>query len=638
MTDDTYRAIISISHHRIAFEYWQRFGEDKLVGMPPAHWPAPLAFYCSPTGIVIGEEALRAVQAGAPNAFVDYFNLLVENTTYSIGNRQQPIGNLLLEATEQIFRDFYSRILFGRYGSLNENRANMPLTIVCEADIKPNEKAYLKTIFADSGYSRVEAVDYDDYIEQYIRRSLSKQYDCDKVLVAWVEGPDLTLTLFDINGQPRKETTFKGLGIDPRIKYVKDLIWESVIGENPYLIREDEDSAIGMAAFKFLSSNEPLVEDYVVLSDGFRYRYSLLRNNIDFIQSPEGEMLQRKLTQFLNECKVDNRRRILLLLRGNAANNTYFEQNLSQGFGSTVKSDNNLRQSTMALILSEPAGSVAKTDIAPKAASSPSRFEPESKNSEKELAKQWREVKATASGKARGGDTKGAIEILMPFLEECRNNNSQLVEKVEAEINKFGSTNVQEPQPKTAPKGDIPALRREWREVKALASAKLRSNNSTEARVILDTFLKKVVNICDQSLIEKVKSAIEALPATTPLIEPKPQRSSAYPKKEVVKKVEEAASTDVAEALIAAGKLSEARDWYRDHGNQSKAKILTDIIRKKRGVDLRKNDLENCKKSKNSTQIARIIQELEEYIGLCSNVGIPASDIKKLVSDFKHIK
>ncbi len=117
MNGDSYKIIISISHHRISFEYWQRDGENKLVSLPNGNWPAPLAFYCSDTGIVIGEDAVRAAHSGTTNAFDNYFERLVEDSTYTIGGQTRPIRNLLLDASESIFRDFFRHILFNRFGS-----------------------------------------------------------------------------------------------------------------------------------------------------------------------------------------------------------------------------------------------------------------------------------------------------------------------------------------------------------------------------------------------------------------------------------------------------------------------------------------------------------------------------------------
>ena len=111
MTNDKYKIIISISHRRISFEYWQMgSGEEKLLPMPGCEWPAPLAFYSSPTGIVVGEEAQRAAANGTKDAFGQYFEYLVTNETYSYGEQQKSIGKILLDAAETLFSRFFREV------------------------------------------------------------------------------------------------------------------------------------------------------------------------------------------------------------------------------------------------------------------------------------------------------------------------------------------------------------------------------------------------------------------------------------------------------------------------------------------------------------------------------------------------
>jgi hypothetical protein len=66
--------------------------------------------------------------------------------------------------------------------------------------------------------------------------------------------------------------------------------------------------------------------------------------------------------------------------------------------------------------------------------------------------------------------------------------------------------------------------------------------------------------------------------------------------------------------------------------------MLSEIIRSKKGVDLRKNTIDDCRKNKNAEQINRIINELSDFIDLCDKVGLPAADYKKLLSDYRKIK
>lgn len=663
MNGDSYRIIISISHHRISFEYWQRDGENKLVPLPNENWPAPLAFYCSDTGIVIGDDAVRAAHSGTTNAFDNYFERLVEDSTYTIGGQTRPIRNLLLDASESIFRDFFRHVLFNRFGSLSDNRANMPLTLVCESDIKPNERALLQGLFKDSGYNRVRVVDYDRYINRYINESLSNEYVCDKVVVAWAEGSDLTFSIFGVNNDTAPIVkSFENLGIDPRKEYVEKMIWDRVIGQNPWLQRANEEDAISKAASDFLSSSLPLVNDTILLSDGQQYHYSLNRNTIDYIQNSDVVSIKDTLEQFLRENGITNRSRVLLLLRGIVAGNTYFEQNLSPGFSKVIKTDKKLRDSAMGLIISEvtPALESEQITVEPPVFVTPAQ---DNDNQVKviDIAKKWRHIKAEVKGKQRGGQTEVAIQMLKDFLSECQSISGvdNVISEISDEITKINS----EPQP--VDNHDlIKSLERQWREVKATAKGKVRSGNLSDARSILQSFLNTLPKGPEtDSLISSVQNELSLI-ATD---EPKQSKSKhkdgdIHPNGKWVwvasaangngdwrvigGRIHNQAKQDKAsvsekkndgETFIAQGKLKEARDWYRSQNNNVMARILSDIIRSQKGVELRKASIEEYRKSKNREQISRIIKEIEEYIDLCEKAGLNSSEYKKILADYQKI-
>lgn len=565
MNPDSYKIIISISHHRISYEYWQRDGENKLVPLPNGKWPAPLAFYCSDTGIVIGEDAVRAAHIGTANAFDNYFERLTESSSYTIGGQTRPIRNLLLDASESIFRDFFKQVLFNRFGSLSDNRANMPLTLVCESDIKPNEKALLQGLFKDSGYHRVSVVGYDRYIKRYISESLSKEYVCDKVVVAWAEGPDLTFSIFDVKSDSDPIVkSFTNLGVDPRKDYVEQIIWERIVRQNPYLQRAQEQDAISKVATDFLSSSRPLVHDTILLSDGRAYYYGLNRSSIDFIPYTDGISVKDTLEQFLQENGISNRSRVLMLLRGHIAGNSYFEQNLSPGFSKVIKTDKRLRENTMNLIISEISPTPGPTPPPPPPPPPPV--------DNRAIKRKWRQIRAEAKGKRdRGSHPEVALQMLKDFLSECQAVSG--VEDIIAEI-----------------------------ENEIVQTEKVLSAKVVEPKVVH--------------------------PRKDPDAKPKPPKPK--PGKAPAEKNE-------GKTLIARGKLKEARDWYRSQGDNTMARILADIIRKKKGVELRATSIDEYRSSKNREQIERIIDELKDYVDLCEKAGIDASEYKKLLSEYRKI-
>lgn len=636
MNVDSYKIIVSISHHRISYEYWQSDGENKLVPIPSGNWPAPLAFYCSERGIVIGEDAVRAAHSGTMNAFDSYFERSAEGGAYTICGQNRPFSNLLLDASESIFRDFYVQVLFSRFGSLSDNRANMPLIFVCESDVKPNERALLKGLFKDSGYNRVKVVDYNSYINKYIHESLSKEYACDKVVVAWTESNDLTFSIFGVKNDCEPIVkSYENLGIDPRMAYVENLIWDRVMGQNPWLQRADEQDAISKAASDFLNSTDPLVNKTILLSDGNYYHYSLNRNTIDNIQGTDGMSVKGSLAQFLTENGITNRARVLLLLRGNVVGNTYFEQNLSPGFCKTIKTGKTLRDKIMNLIITEEDTLKVEPAVPSKSNGIKDNSHvglgggslPDTDKPKREIAKKWREKKAEAEGKYGVGKYELAIQILEDFLSECQAISG--VDDIISEINKltgkFRDNTI-----------SVKDLERRWRETKAKAKAKVRSGNEIEARSILQEFLEEVRKLPGtDAIVASIKKELSLIANDKAQSEPKEiERPHTKPEQ---KKAVPPSDKNEGETYIAQGKLKEARDWYRGQNDMTTTKLLTDIMRQKKSIDSRKTSVDEYRKSKNQEQIARIVTEIEEYINLCQKVGVDISEYKKILTEYRKI-
>lgn len=503
----------------------------------------------------------------------------------------------------------------------------------------------------------------DRYINRYINESLSNEYICDKVVVAWAEGADLIFSIFGVNNDTAPIVkSFKNLGIDPRKKYVEKLIWERVIGQNPWFQKSNEEDAISKAASDFLSSSLPLVNETILLSDGREYHYSLNRNTIDYIQNSDGVSINETLEQFLKDNGIVNRSRVLLLLRGIVAGNSYFEQNLSPGFSKTIRTDKKLRDNTMNLIISEviPALDSEKISVeAPIISKTPQ----DSNNQIKirEISKKWRQIKAEASGKQRGGQEQVALQMLKDLLSECQaiSGVDNVIAEISYEITKYNIT-----PPPVANHDLIKSFERQWREVKATAKGKVRSGNLSDARSILQRFLNTLQKEPGtDSLISSVQNELSLITEDVPpRSKTKHKDGDIHPNGKWVwvasaangngdwrviggrihnqsKQDKESAreKNNDGDSLITQGKLREARDWYRSQNNNVMARILSDIIRSQKGVELRKTTIEEYRKSKKREQITRIIKEIEEYIDLCEKAGLNSSEYKKLLADYRKI-
>ncbi|MEE1226271.1 MAG: hypothetical protein UHM08_04105 [Bacteroidales bacterium] len=627
-----YKIVISLSHNYISFEYNLKGGSLALQPITTdanrqGVWPAPFSIYCSPTGIIIGKEALYATQKGTKNAFYNLFECMKKTDCYYefCGNKKH-VSDLPLDACETVFRDFFSKDLLNNYGNLEKNRSTSPIVFVCEEDVSENEKAIIKNKFVSSGYGCVSVESYQSFIESVIIDNYNQAYK--NALTIWTEGKDLYLTLFDIKKRNlSKSLKLDNLGIDSRVDFVSNQIWEAVVARNGFLNREDEWGLIRDAANDFINSLEPLVNRSLTLSDGQNYFYTLDRNTINNYQAPEREQLLNGIRNFLtsNGVEVNN---TLVVLRGVASNNPYFQNVLSE-FKNIINHNDLLEQITAKIINKEKIElkTTIKNDEKNKN-NTPSKEKNEIGNIP-DLNREWRELKATTKGQLRNGivkeDTK---KQLNNFLIDCKEtDNTKLINEVEQLINEIKNII---PNNKGNEIDHSLYLNRKWKQLKATANGELRSGNIKEnTKKQLSSFLIKCKEINSTKLINEVEQLINS---TKPQITQKEQPQKIVIPSKVEKKV-----NDV-EIFLQNGKLVEARNWYKNNGEVEKANKLTEIIKLEKSVIQRKKELSSCQQTKDPQKIKRIINELNNYIDKCQQIGIPVEEYKQILLEYKKIK
>lgn len=617
---EEFRIIIFISHSSISFEYYQRDGAGKVVPIPHAscRWPEPLAFYSSSMETMLGRAALSAFNSGTPNAFYGYFEHLPKNLSYKRGGLMKQFGKILLDAAEEVFASFFSEQLLNNRGDLSANRATMPVMIVCEEDVKDNERAHLAKLFRDAGYGKAKVVSYKTFIERYARQTLKKNYDSDYVLEVWTEGSDLTMALIDLRNEQDSPThIFEGLGRDPRLDFVKDKIWNDMLGFNGFLERDKEEDAIERAALEFLNGTENVVDGRIIASDGAGYNYWLNRFEINFAEAEESTLIRRGVSNFLNQNGLKERDRILLVLRGSTAHNNYFESNLTNGFDKILPSSKTIREQVKDLIIAEPIPVVQTEPKEPEkepgrsggeeTAGTGSRTLPPPSTDDgkiKRKKREWRAISADADGKCRLGMHAQAIASVEAFLNALKKEGMDgLEQEVMAKLAELKKVAAPKPVPQTPRKEEV----------------------------------KKPVNIPKPPVApEKPKVSTPVNPIPKAKVPPvKGVRSvppPIPPSVSVDKKVSEG------ERLCKEGRLKEAREWFRAQGDSAKAKIIADLLREERSVNARRSTLEDYKKTRNVEQAKKIVKELEDYIKKCMEIGYVPVSIKKLRDDYKKIK
>lgn len=665
-----YKIFIRISHNRISYEYYNK---DEGVDVKPINglFQIPLAFYVTPAGVIIGHEARQAVAAGNRNAYEDFFKLLRERETIEVEGVQRRVSDLLLDASEGIFNIFYKDILLNYRGNLYANRSEMPLVILCENDILLNEKPIIKNKFRDSGYSCVRIEDYDTYIGGYLRNTYSGEYK--KVLVVWGEDSFLSIKLFDMNNEGECPCEMlQGMGVDPRVNYVCNLIWDCVASVNPWADRSRHTALLENEAINFLNGPSIIVDDQVVV-DGYYYNYRLNKLEIP-IRSSEGDRLRGLIRNFLARNGVERKDEVVILLRGDAAVNNYFYDLLSNDFMRIVKSDQELHAAVMKHLVNLPVEPI--TDIR-------SQY-----SAIDETAKRWNELRYQVKLIQDKGE---AVELLNNFRRDCKfvNGTDNIVAEVDTLITQLDSHKV-----------NLNKLSRDWHEVSASAKGKARSGRPNEAQKILQDFINKYEPIAGtEDYVLRARSEYDKLR----LVEPQPsvpiplqqpdtsmQRKLQTEWREIratvnrmkrlgdsslanisllnefrnkcvsknatelahqveseMKKIEQnelpvtaslKSNEDEGQKLVDAGKLQEAREWYRNQGNESRVTLLNGIVRDRRSLIPRKAELAKHQSQKQKEPIDRIVSCLEAYLNKCKEAGYRDQEFLNLLNEYKKIR
>lgn len=342
-----YRVVITLSHRTIAFEYNQNGADGLLLPFPETSNPEALSFYCEADRVVVGNGGRVAVEAGKSGAFSDYFELIKQGQTFKYAGADLSHQYLLLHALEDRFRVFFRSILINK-GTLDDNRATMPLLFVLENDIQSNERRVVEDLFRNAGYGCMAFTPVDDYVQRLAAGRRPGQ----RVLSAWSDGTDLILSLMFPDGS-RKMLSLPGLGTDPRIRHVVEKLYDDLKSEL-WTTLEDEQEYLTRVGREFIMSKAPELDGTVTLSDNMEHSVYLSKIWLNSIPMPESDQLQRALASFLEQNGCTDRTPVVLLLRGALTGNDYFKQQLSNGFGEVVEIDDALQAQLNKLMIAQP--------------------------------------------------------------------------------------------------------------------------------------------------------------------------------------------------------------------------------------------------------------------------------------------
>ncbi len=613
--------------------------------MPGGNWPAPLAFYARTDRIALGADAQHAAQSHTPGAFRGYFENLPKGFSYPMGGTEKDFRYILIDAIEQVLERFLKQTLF-EYNPISDYRAEMPLIVVCEADVQPNERALLKRLLTEAGYEKAKVIEYGPFVRHFVVKDLAERFTYSHTVVGWSNGNDLYLSLVSQNSPDESVSScLVGLGTDPTEKTVGEVLWRRFSGQNTWLTHDDAEAQIKSITAEFLRSTEPIKSGSVTLRDGQTYHYDLNRAEIESAAPAELPQLRRKVSDFLLTHGISDRSKALLILRGNLAHSRYFERALSPGFGMVLPTSPTLREGVMKLIISTP--DVVSQPTPPTVEPEPPKIEtppaPPSPSPEEveKLQRMWRLLKPELRAAITNGRRQEAFDRAVELRTICEDALvSEVVTLINNFIKKHDLPGVTEPTPKPTPTPEPPAppvdakelekYRRDWRQLKAelraefnngrYANARSRALNArgemgklglTEIVADIDKFLAKYQAAEQQSKTVTTGSGRTQSPSS---------------------------NEAEGERLIKERKLKEALKWYRLKGDNHKAEVLQRIVTTEGFIKAYQVTFEASRQGKSATDITRRIDDISAFIKLCKEVNLDVTDYQELLKKYKTIK
>lgn len=597
---NSYFVCLTISRRHISFEYYQEGADKPLSPFPGDNvWPAPLSLYCTPAKIEIGKAAERAASRGVQGAYKEWFKFLSSREKVSYLGEDQPISHLLLLAAEEQFRTFLREVRYNMDGTLENCRATLPLVLSFEDDVDDSMRIFLVNLFKTMGYARMLPIFHNRSIASYYK-SLSR---AGHVLIVDNDGVDVTVSFFTPNAEePKFKRVILNGGSDSRIGKVCNMIWDKTGAEYSFLNRDAEQPLLEQMAKEIIQANKIEYEGIMNYSNGEAYSFMVSRSEL--LSSGSGaNSAAIQINEIVARAAGIPSSDITLVIRNTGAQSDYLAQSLLSEFPDHYIHDEEKVEAVNRTIVNLV---MPKIRIEKPSSPSPDPIFPDPGNKDNKLP---------------------------PFTES---------EIIEEGIEILPITPV--PAPEELDSTEKQQLNRKWREVRAKAKAKERAKETNEAIAMLHTFAKEIGDLkgledLKESIDREISKMVESYASSvTP---PFPPRSAKPLRPE--KKVKEAQTSppppipNEGEELIRKNKLKEARVWYRNNRDNKMAGILNDIIRSKKSVDLRKDNLEEYRKSKDKGQISRIITEIQDFIDLCESAGVNSADYRKLLNEYRKI-
>lgn len=633
--------LIELSKKKISFLYNRSDGENNLTPFNDECQSLPLAIFCQGNDIQIGQYAVNEALNKSPHAYIDIFNVMKTVGTYRYRGEEFPFNSLLSNAIQKYLGHFFDSVLIGQQGRLEQNIAQMPLCFMFNSDVNENERLFVKNCFVSGGYGNVGTYDYDQLVIE------ASDYSTPNVICVTSDGTDLYVGVYkSANAQHITSLIIKGHGKDPRVDATVEKLWESIGYDSYYLDANKERRILLQIAENFLSSSDIEFQEKVLFTDGIsrecfvsknQLEYLFLRSDGKIISDIKNALVRHGIE--IKDCTA--------VLKGKAANNSYFEKEFQDVF--QVK---HVDDSFHSRVLQQLLADIKKCDY---------RFSHEIGNGGPEpppppkkpevspaLKRIVRAKLADTKAKLNKGDRTGAKKIADQLLSELHDQGvhdwDDEIKSILANIpldppetpeGENGGGAEEEPKTKVDPK----KIQREVRMAIADIRGKIRIKDYAQAESLLTSLQSKLHKdgFYDfDGQLEEVKKEIVITPpkkvtkdtkVTKPHVDtPTPRVAPSTPPK-----------LSLAEIHLLQGKYADAKRIFASERNTEMAQVCTDLIKLKRALTQFKMGFEAAKRNKNREAITGALKDMQRYQNLCRKYHVVDPEAEDIINKYKSI-
>lgn len=330
-----YAVLIELSRRTISFRYYRDDAGNMFLPFNENEGSMPLAIYCQGNDIQIGQYALTEADKHSMYAWNNVFDAVKQNGTFHYRGQDRNMNELLLVAIKKYLADFFDRILVKTKGTLEANISTMPLVFLFHQDIDRSDRLFVEKSFRDGGFVNLAALDMGCEIVDLLAHTKILPAGKKVALTVSSDGVNLIVNAIDtVQKKEMKSFRIMGKGMDPRLKFAVDKLWDSLDFFTYEMNKDSEYGILSEIAATFLASDDVVFQRPVMFSTGVEHECYLDKNQIDGIDLGTDTKIRSDMLNFISQLGFQEND-VAIVLYGNIASGDYFVKNI-KAVGSEV--------------------------------------------------------------------------------------------------------------------------------------------------------------------------------------------------------------------------------------------------------------------------------------------------------------